>query len=145
MTRRAVRASALVAALVLAAGCGSSPSPSQGAASTPTAEASRGEGPASGAYGAAEQTPGGTVATPPGSVRVVDYAFTPAEITVRAGETVTWTFADEAGHDVTATDQSFVSEVLGSGGTYSFTFPRAGTFEYFCSIHPSMKGAVVVQ
>ena len=145
MTRRAVRASAIVAAFVLAAGCGSGPSESQQVESAPTDEGSQGEGKSSGAYGAAEQPPAGTAATPPGSVKVVDYAFSPAEITVRAGETVTWTFADEAGHDVVATDTSFASEVLGSGGTYSFTFPRAGTFEYFCSIHPSMKGTVVVQ
>ncbi len=79
-----------------------------------------------------------------GVVKVVDYAFSPPEMKIGVGQTVTWNFADEAGHDVVSTDQTFKSEVLGSGGKYSFTFTRAGTFDYFCSIHPYMKGKVIV-
>lgn len=141
MTRTRLRTGTGLAALVLVASCGSTPTQSDRAGAEPTPETSD---PEAGGYGA-EQPQGGSGDMAPGSVKVVDYAFTPAEVRVGVGQSVTWTFADEAGHDVTAKDQTFVSEVLGSGGTYSFTFPRAGSFDYFCSIHPTMKGTVVVQ
>jgi plastocyanin len=130
VTRKALATMLPFAMLVLLA-CGSGPNRSENAAPAP-AEArtgADGDGDSGGA---------------PGAVKVVDYAFSPAEAKVAVGQTVTWTFADEAGHDVVSTDGTFTSEVLGSGGTYSFTFGRAGTFDYFCSIHPSMKGKVVV-
>ncbi len=87
--------------------------------------------------------PSGSDSTP-GVVKVVDYTFSPPEMKIAVGQTVTWNFADEAGHDVVSTDRTFQSEVLSSGGKYSFTFTRAGTFDYFCSIHPYMKGKVIV-
>ncbi len=122
-----------VAMLVLVA-CGSKPNRSQDAA--PASEAA-----GAGAYGQGGAEAGGTA---PGGVNVVDYTFSPAEVKIPVGQTLTWNFADEAGHDVVSTEGAFKSEVLGSGGSYSFTFTRAGTFDYFCSIHPSMKGSVIV-
>ncbi|MDT7759288.1 MAG: hypothetical protein QOH27_5186 [Mycobacterium sp.] len=58
--------------------------------------------------------------------------------------TVTWTNKDEDPHTVVDDGGVFRSRALGSGSTYSFTFPTAGTFDYICSIHPFMHGSVVV-
>ena len=144
MTRRSLRASTALAAVGLLVACGSSPDGSQGTAEQAPALDDQ-EDRAPGEYGGEAPSGGDSAATAPGAVKVVDYTFTPAEVNIRAGEAVTWTFADEAGHDVTASSGAFVSEVLANGATYSFTFPEAGSFDYFCSIHPTMKGTVVVQ
>jgi plastocyanin len=80
----------------------------------------------------------------PNEVNIDGFAFAPATLTVKAGTTVTWTNKDEDPHTVVDNGGAFRSQALGSGGTYSFTFPAAGTFEYICSIHPFMHGSVVV-
>jgi plastocyanin len=78
------------------------------------------------------------------AVTIDNFAFVPATLTVRAGSTVTWTNRDEEPHTVAAADGSFHSPGMGTGATYSHTFPSAGKFDYVCSIHPSMHGTVVV-
>jgi plastocyanin len=80
----------------------------------------------------------------PDAVGINGFAFVPATLTVTAGSTVTWTNQDEDPHTVVDGGGAFRSQVLGSGGAYSFTFPAAGTFDYVCSIHPFMRGMVVV-
>jgi plastocyanin len=73
-------------------------------------------------------------------------AFQPAEVTVSAGDTVTWTNNDSVGHDVTA--DSFSSGepgAMASGDMFDHTFREAGTFDYVCTVHPGMEGTVVVE
>jgi plastocyanin len=73
-------------------------------------------------------------------------AFKPAEVTVSAGDTVTWTNNDSVAHDVTA--DSFSSGEPGGmapGANFQHTFEEAGTFGYVCTVHPGMKGKVVVE
>ena len=77
-------------------------------------------------------------------VNIDSFAFVPATLTVRAGSTVTWTNHDEEPHTVAASDGSFHSPGMGTGGKFSHTFATAGTFDYVCSIHPMMHGTVVV-
>lgn len=77
-------------------------------------------------------------------VSIDNFAFAPATLTVRAGGTVTWTNRDEEPHTVAASDGSFHSPGMGTGATFSRTFATPGTFEYVCSIHPMMRGTVVV-
>src|SRR6516164_5540763 len=77
-------------------------------------------------------------------VSIDNFAFAPATLTVKVGTTVTWTNRDEEPHTVAASDGSFHSPGMGTGATYSHTFPTAGKFDYVCSIHPSMHGTVVV-
>lgn len=91
-------------------------------------------------------TDGSSPVTPVGSngVNIDGFAFAPATLTVKAGSTVTWTNKDEDPHTVVDGGGAFRSQVLGSGGTYSYTFPAAGTFDYVCSIHPFMHGSLVV-
>jgi plastocyanin len=83
----------------------------------------------------------------PGGPRltVENFNFTPADITVAAGTTITWTNNDDVEHTVTASDNSFGSKALETGDTFSFTFSKPGTYTYFCAIHPFMTGRVTVQ
>ena len=76
---------------------------------------------------------------------IENFNFTPADITVAVGTTVTWTNNDDVEHTVTASDNSFSSSSLETGTSYSFTFATAGTYSYFCAIHPFMTGRVTVQ
>ena len=77
-------------------------------------------------------------------VKIDNFVFGPQELTVAVGTTVTWTNHDDIPHTVVSTDKLFKSKVLDTDETFSFTFDKAGTFPYFCSIHPKMTGKVVV-
>ena len=78
-------------------------------------------------------------------VKVDNFSFGPANLTVAVGTTVTWTNRDDIPHTVVSTDKVFKSKVLDTDEKFSFTFDKAGTYPYFCSIHPKMTGSVVVQ
>jgi plastocyanin len=80
------------------------------------------------------------------TVRIDNFAFDAQTITVPPGATVTWINDDDAPHTVVADDgKSFRSKVLDTGDRFSFTFTSAGTWGYFCSVHPHMTGKVVVK
>jgi plastocyanin len=79
------------------------------------------------------------------TVTMKQFAFNPATVTIKVGETVTWENQDGAAHDVIAADGSFKSAEFGQGKTFSFTFTKAGTYKYSCNIHPGMDGTVIVQ
>jgi plastocyanin len=91
-------------------------------------------------------TAGPTTSAAGGGFEVVmeSFAFTPAEITVPVGATVTWVNRHGARHDVVAADGSFASPLFGQGETFSFTFAAPGEYPYVCSIHPGMEGTVIV-
>jgi amicyanin len=81
----------------------------------------------------------------PTQVKIDNFSFGPAELTVKVGTTVTWTNRDDIPHTVVSTDKVFKSKVLDTDEKFSFTFDAPGTFPYFCSIHPKMTGKVVVR
>ena len=78
------------------------------------------------------------------AVSIRNFAFSPSVVTVPVGTTVTWTNADVEQHTVTARDRSFNSDAVASDKSFAFTFDKAGSFDYFCQIHPQMVGLVVV-
>jgi plastocyanin len=78
-------------------------------------------------------------------VKIDNFSFGPAELTVAVGTTVTWTNRDDIPHTVVSTNKVFKSKVLDTDEKFSYTFTQAGTFPYFCSIHPKMTGKVVVK
>ncbi|MEV6768481.1 cupredoxin family copper-binding protein [Nocardia sp. NPDC051030] len=82
--------------------------------------------------------------TGPNAIDINNFAFSPATLTVKVGTTVTWTNRDEEPHTVAADNDGPRSSGLGTGATYTFTFSKAGTFAYVCTIHPFMHGTVVV-
>jgi plastocyanin len=78
-------------------------------------------------------------------VKIDNFSFGPATLTISVGTTVTWTNRDDIPHTVVSNDGVFKSKVLDTDEKFSFTFSKPGTYPYFCSIHPKMTGKVVVQ
>lgn len=78
------------------------------------------------------------------TVAIKNFAFAPAAVTVSVGTTVTWTNTDEEPHTVSATSGPFHSGALNTGATYRYTFTKPGQYRYLCTIHPFMRGTVVV-
>ena len=78
-------------------------------------------------------------------VKIDNFSFGPATLTVAVGATVTWVNHDDIPHNVVSTDGLFKSKVMDTDEKFSFTFTKAGTFPYFCGIHPKMTGKIVVQ
>jgi|SRR5580704_3634191 len=78
-------------------------------------------------------------------VKIDNFVFGPAAVTVPVGTTVTWVNRDDIPHTVVSTEKVFKSKVLDTDEKFSFTFTKAGEYPYFCSIHPKMTGKVVVQ
>lgn len=78
-------------------------------------------------------------------VEISGFAFEANTITIKAGDTVTWTNHDSSPHTVVADDGSFKSNSLKNDASFSQTFDTAGTFSYHCGIHPSMTGTVIVE
>ncbi|MFA4850426.1 MAG: cupredoxin family copper-binding protein [Methanoregula sp.] len=99
------------------------------------------------------QTAPATVASPAATggentIAIKNFAFVPTPLTVKSGTTVTWTNQDSAPHTIvsdTGSPVSIVSDSLSTGASFTFTFTQPGTYTYHCSIHPSMKGTVIVQ
>lgn len=88
---------------------------------------------------------GGDPSSAGATVTVRNMEFTPKTVTIKAGQSVTWKFDDgDIRHDVTADDDSFASKAA-VGGHYTHKFTKPGKFGYDCSIHPSMRGTVVVK
>jgi plastocyanin len=87
------------------------------------------------------------VAAAAAEVKIDNFSFGPGAITVPVGTTVTWTNRDDIPHTVVSADDPkvFKSKVLDTDEKFSYTFTKAGTFNYFCSVHPKMTGKVVVQ
>jgi plastocyanin len=119
-TRVAVLACLAVFALVALAGC-------YGSSSTPATGGTSG--------GAA----GGS------SVTISSFTFSPANLEVKVGTSVTWTNQDTPAHRVVADDGSFQSADLATGQSFSHAFDKAGTYKYHCNIHPQMVGQIVVK
>src|SRR5579862_2911793 len=78
-------------------------------------------------------------------VKIDNFTFAPLTLTVAAGTTVTWTNKDDIPHNVVSADKAFKSKVMDTDEKFSFTFTKAGNYDYFCGIHPKMTGKVVVQ
>ena len=95
---------------------------------------------------------GNRVAAPAGQqqaavaeVKIDNFSFMPQEITVAAGTKVNWVNRDDIPHTVVSTEEKFKSKALDTDDQYSFTFDQAGTYPYFCSIHPKMTGKIIVK
>jgi plastocyanin len=94
----------------------------------------------------------GTTATTAGAapgggaqVTLQNIQISPTSVTIKAGESVTWTNKDSFTHHLVGDNGEFDSGDLANGATFTFVFKTAGTIAYHCSIHPEMKGTVVVQ
>jgi plastocyanin len=78
-------------------------------------------------------------------VKIDNFTFAPQLITVKAGTAVTWINGDDIPHTVASSTKLFKSKTLDTEDKFSFTFTTPGVYEYFCSLHPHMTGAIVVE
>ena len=78
-------------------------------------------------------------------VSIDNFVFTPDTIEVAVGTKITWTNNDDIPHAVGAKDLSWKSKAMDTGDTFSHTFEKAGTIDYFCTLHPHMQGKIVVK
>jgi plastocyanin len=141
MTKLLTLIVACLALGLVVAGCGGDDEGSGGDAVNTDQPAEKGS--AGGGGGGAEAPAGGGK-----KVVMKDITFEPGDVSVAAGDTVTWTNDDTVNHDVTADDKSFSSGDAGDlapGDTYDHKFDKAGTFKYVCTVHPGMEGEVVVK
>ena len=78
-------------------------------------------------------------------VKIDNFTFAPPSLTVKAGTTVTWRNEDDIPHTIASSARLFKSKALDTDDSFSFTFQEAGSYEYFCSLHPHMTGKIVVE
>jgi len=77
-------------------------------------------------------------------VQVDNFTFSPQTLTVPVNKAVTWTNKDDIPH-VIASNGLFMSKALDTDQKFSYTFTKAGTYQYYCTLHPKMVGKIVVQ
>jgi plastocyanin len=77
-------------------------------------------------------------------VNIDNFAFTPKELTVKAGTAIVFRNRDDIPHIVVAANGEFHSKALDTDDSFSFTFAKPGTYAYFCGLHPQMQGRIVV-
>jgi plastocyanin len=81
------------------------------------------------------------------TVQIDNFNFTPKELTIKPGTTVTWVNNDDVPHTATAEGDTplFDSKALDTDDKYSFTFTQPGTYHYYCKVHPHMRGTIIVK
>lgn len=126
----------LLALSLVLAGCAPAASPTQPA------------GGATQAPGSTSQ-PGNTPAGETVTIEMKNIQYVPAEVTIKAGTTVTWVNKDNLAHTVDSGTRDnpttlFKSGNLGPGQTFSYTFTTPGTYPYFCEPHQAMNGTITV-
>jgi amicyanin len=88
---------------------------------------------------------GAVAATEADVVTIDNFTFTLPELTVAVGTTVKWVNHDDIPHNVVEKNKAFRSKALDTDDSYSFTFASAGTYDYFCGLHPHMQGKIIVK
>ena len=139
----------------LMAACAAAPGESSGASAISTAPiasaTSAPTGPPSVAPDPSDEPDASRTAEDVATVEIVGFAFAPAELTISAGSEVTFTNLDDFAHTATAGTGDepmpalFDSGRLAKGDSFSFAFAEAGTFAYYCAVHPAMEGSITVQ
>jgi plastocyanin len=115
-----------------------SAAPASPASAAPASPASA-SAPAAGAACAPSDTAGSV------AVKIANFAFDPATVTAKVGDTITWTNMDSTGHTATIKDNgACTTPTLAKDATGSITFSQAGTYDFFCKIHPTMTGTITV-
>lgn len=122
-----------------------SPTPAATLAPTPIASPTPASTPKPTPIASPTSAPTTTPATAHANVDISGFAFVPPTLTVSVGTTVTWTNNDSSSHTIASNDNLFQSGTLAKSATFSHTFGQKGTFNYRCSIHPSMTGKIIVE
>lgn len=139
MRLKAVLAAALLAMSLALAACGGDDDDTTGSATTETTT----EEGATTEAGGSSPAPSGE-ASRAEKVKIVEFTYQPDPVVVQEGGKVIWQNEDAAPHTATADDDSFDTGTIEQGKIGSETFKKAGTYPYFCEIHPDMRGTVEV-
>jgi plastocyanin len=140
MNSKPLLLAALVALSLGLSACGGSDSDSTATETEPTTTEE-----SSGASGESESAPAPSgEASKSEKVQIVEFTYEPDPVVVQVGGKVIWQNEDTAPHTATADDGSFDTGTIEQGKLGSATFKKAGTFTYFCEIHPTMHGTVEV-
>ena len=86
----------------------------------------------------------GTIDAASYAITIKDFQFSPRNLEIPLGSKVTWINKDEEPHKVAEINDAFTSQPLDTNEVFSYEFRTAGKYEYFCTIHPRMTGAIVV-
>jgi plastocyanin len=78
-------------------------------------------------------------------IRVDNFTFEPETLTVSVNSTVTWVNKDDVPHVIASDEGLFKSKALDTDDHYTYTFTKAGTYAYYCTVHPKMVGKIVVR
>jgi plastocyanin len=108
------------------------------------ASASSSSKPAS-SSGSVQAVSTGAPASAATEVKIDNFVFNPAIVTVKVGTQVTWTNKDDIPHTVDSTDGKFKSNALDTEDKFQFSFNTPGEYQFFCRLHPKMTGKIVVQ
>jgi plastocyanin len=141
MLKRSLLAVAAGAALLLGA-CssgGATTAPSAAASAAPPAASAEASAPAAGGAPCAESSAAGEVA-----VSIKGFAFNPASITAKVGQTITFKNEDSVPHTATLDDGSCTTPQIAGGSSDGLMFTAAGTYPFHCNVHPTMKGTITV-
>jgi plastocyanin len=84
-------------------------------------------------------------AASPATVKIDNFAFAPATLTITVGTTVTWKNEDDSPHRIGDKDGTFKSAALDTDDSFSHTFATPGKYPYICTIHPYMVGKIIVK
>ena len=87
----------------------------------------------------------GAAASATHTVVIADMKFSPESLTVKRGDTIVWVNKDVFPHNARAQDRSFESPDLGTNKSWRYVATKAGTFSYVCTLHPMMKGTLVIE
>jgi|SRR3989344_6951606 len=78
-------------------------------------------------------------------INIANFAFSPSTLTIKSGDSVTWTNKDSSAHTVTSdSGNELDSERISNGQIYTHVFAQPGTYSYHCTPHPGMKATIVV-
>ncbi len=141
-----LKVSLLAALLALSLGlvaCGGSSDSSTESGGSTAATGATEEAEAGGAEAESEPAPSGQ-ARKAEKVEIVEFTYSPDPVVVQVGGKVTWRNEDNPPHTATADDGSFDTGIIEKGKQKSETFKEAGTFTYYCTVHPFMHGTVEV-
>jgi plastocyanin len=81
----------------------------------------------------------------PAGVSIDNFSFTPRDLTIAVGQSVTWVNRDDVPHTVVSTGRAFASGALDTDQTYAHAFTAPGTYAYYCGVHPHMTGRIIVK
>jgi plastocyanin len=129
--KKIIVSAAVLSALIILSGCGPSTDNQNNPPHAPSGTS------------ASQSQPSAADENNADAVSIQNFSFNPGTLTVKKGATVTWINNDSASHTIKS--NSFNSGNLAKGGTFKFTFNDSGAFDYFCGIHPSMTGKIVVE